>query len=126
MFEIIGNLVTITIWAAAIFLFGGGLILCGVNLFTGKGWRKFWAVVALILGVIAFNKLYAWLDSIVWCLLLTGVVLCVVGNLADEPQNPPEKEKKYGLTDAILDTYCEYELQKQATKDAIRELDEGR
>jgi len=127
MFETIGNLVTIAIWVVAILLFGGGLILCGVNLFTGNGWQKFWAVVAFILGVIAFTKLYAWLDSIVWCLLLTGIVLGVIGNLgANEQQSAPQKEKKYGLGDALVDAYVEQEVIKEATKKAIRELENER
>lgn len=121
MFETIGNLFTIAIWAVAIFLFGGGLFLCGMHLFTGNGWEKLWSVVAIILGVIVFTRLYAWLDSVVWCLMLTGIVLGVVGNLGSKETEPPQKEKKYDLTDAILDTACEYELTKAAVKDAIRE-----
>lgn len=127
MFETIGNLITIVIWAVAIFLFGGGLFLCGMNLFTGNGWQKFWAVVAIILGVIAFTKLYAWLDSVVWCLLLTGIVLGVIGNLgSNEQQSAPQKEKKYGLGDALVDAYVEQEVIKEATKKAIRELENER
>ena len=124
MFETIGTLITIALWAAAIFLFGGGLFLCGMNLFTGNGWQKFWAVVAVILGIIAFSKLYAWLDSVVWCLLLTGIVLGVVGNLgSNEQQSVPQKEKKYGFGDALVDAYVEQEVIKEATKKAIRELE---
>ena len=127
MFETIGNLITIVIWAVAIFLFGGGLFLCGMNLFTGNGWQKFWAVVAIILGVIAFTKLYAWLDSVVWCLILTGIVLGVIGNLgSSEQQNAPQKEKKYGFGNALVDAYVEQEVIKEATKKAIRELDNER
>ena len=127
MFETIGNLITIIIWAVAIFLFGGGLFLCGMNLFTGNGWQKFWAVVAVILGVVAFTKLYTWLDSVVWCLLLTGIVLGVIGNLgSNEQQSAPQKEKKYGLGDALVDAYVEQEVIKEATKKAIRELENER
>lgn len=127
MFETIGTVITIIFWAVAIFLFGGGLILCGVNLFKGNSWQKFWAIVAIILGVIAFTKLYAWLDSIVWCLILTGIVLGVVGNLgSNEPQNAPQKEKKYGLGDALVDAYVEQQVIKEATKEAIRELENER
>lgn len=127
MFATIGNLITIVIWVVAIFLFGGGLFLCGMNLFTGNGWQRLWAVVAIILGVIAFTKLYAWLDSVVWCLLLTGIVLGVVGNVgSNEPQSAPRKEKKYGFGDALVDAYVEQEVIKEATKKAIRELENER
>ena len=127
MFETIGHLITIVIWAVAIFLFGGGLFLCGMNLFTGNGWQKFWSVFAVILGVIAFSKLYAWLDSVVWCLLLTGIVLGVIGNLGSNDQHrAPQKEKKYGLGDALVDAYVEQEAIKDATKKAIRELENER
>ena len=127
MFETIGTLITIVIWAAAILLFGGGLILCGTNLFTGTGWQKFWAIVAIISGVIAFTKLYAWLDSVVWCLLFTGIVLWVIGNFgSNEQQNAPQKEREYGFGDALIDAYVEQEVIKEATKKAIRELENER
>ncbi len=125
MFETIFTLITIVLWAAAIFLFGGGLFLCFSNLFKGKGWEKFWAIVAMILGVIVFNRLYAWLDSIVWCLILTGMVIAFVADIGSNKLQPaPVKEKGPSLTDAIVDTYCEYELTKAAVKDAIRESKE--
>lgn len=127
MFEAIENLITIVLWVLAILLFGGGLFLCGMNLFTGNGWQKFWAVAAIILGIIAFTKLYDWLNSLVWCLILTGIVLVVVGNISsDGSQNAPRKEKKYGLGDALVDAYVEQEVIKEATKKAIRELEDER
>lgn len=126
MFETIGTLITIVFWAIAIFLFGGGIIICGVNLFKGNGWQRFWAIVAIILGIIAFTKLYAWLDSIVLCLILTGIVLCMVGTFADKQENTPQKEKKYGFSDALVDAYVEQETIKEATKKAIRELENER
>ena len=104
MFETIGNLITIVIWIVAIFLFGGGVFLCGVNLFTGNGWEKFWAVVAIILGVIAFTKLYTWLESIVWCLMGSGIVLGLIGNIvadSKEPAPQKQKEKKKSLMNVI-------------------------
>ncbi len=127
MFETIGTIITIAIWAVAIFLFGGGLFICGMNLLKGNGWKKFWAVIAIILGIITFTKLYAWLDSLVWCFLLTGVVLELVGNAgSNETQNVPQKEKKYGFSDALVDAYVEQEVIKEATKKAIRELENER
>lgn len=122
MFETIGTLITIVIWAAAIFLFGGGLFLCGMNLFTGNGWQKFWAIVAIILGVIAFTKLYAWLDSIVWCLLLTGIVLGVIGNLgSNEPQETTVKEPKGpGVIETLADQYIKDQRDIAIVEEAIR------
>lgn len=122
MFETIGTLITIVIWAAAIFLFGGGLFLCGMNLFTGNGWQKFWAIVAIILGVIAFTKLDAWLDSIVWCLLLTGIVLGVIGNLgSNEPQETTVKEPKGpGVIETLADQYIKDQRDIAIVEEAIR------
>ena len=122
MFETIGTLITIVIWAAAIFLFGGGLFLCGMNLFTGNGWQKFWAIVAIILGIIAFTKLYGWLDSIVWCLLLTGIVLGVIGNLgSNEPQETTVKEPKGpGVIETLADQYIKDQRDIAIVEEAIR------
>lgn len=122
MFETIGNLITIVIWAAAIFLFGGGLFLCGMNLFTGNGWQKFWAVVAIILGIITFTKLYAWLDSVVWCLLLTGIVLGVIGNLgSNEPQETTTKTPKGpGIIETLADQAIKDQRDIAIVEEAIR------
>lgn len=122
MFESIGTLITIIFWAIAIFLFGGGLFLCGMNLFKGNGWQKFWAVVAVILGVIAFVKLCDWLDSIVWCLILTGIVLGVVGNLgSNEPQSTTMKEtRKPGVIETLADQYIQDQRDIAIVEEAIR------
>lgn len=122
MFETIGNLITIAIWAVAIFLFGGGLFLCGMNLFTGNGWKKFWAIAAIILGVIAFIKLYAWLDSAVWCLLLTGIVLGVIGNLgSNEPQETTTKAPKGpGIIETLADQAIKDQRDIAIVEEAIR------
>lgn len=122
MFETIGTLLTIIIWAAAIFLFGGGLFLCGMNLFKGSGLQKFWAVVAIFLGAIAFSRLYAWLDSVAWCLILTGIVLGVVGNLgSNEPQNTPRKEhKEPGVIQTLTDQAIKDQRDIAIVEEAIR------
>lgn len=125
MFDTLITLLTIAIWAVAIFLFIGGIILCIIELTSGSGWGKLKAVVAVALAIFAFYKMHIWFDSIVWCFLGAGFALCLVTLIGTGEQAPP-KEKKYGLGDAFLDTYCEYELQKKATKDAIRELEDGR
>lgn len=122
MFETIGKLITIALWAAAIFLFGGGIILCGSNLFKGNGWQKFWAIVAIVLGVVAFTKLYAWLDSIVWCLMLTGIVLCTIGNLgSNEPQETTTKAPKGpGVIETLADQMAQDQRDIAIVEEAIR------
>ena len=122
MFETIGNLITIVIWAAAIFFFGGGILLCGLNLFTGNGWQRFWAVVAIILGVIAFIKLYAWLDSVVWCLLLTGIVLVLVGNFGSDEQKETTTQvpKGPGVLETLADQYIKDQRDIAIAEEAIR------
>lgn len=105
------TLITIVLWGVTILLFGGGLFLCGMNLFTGNGWEKFWAVVAVILGVVVFTKLYAWLDSLVWCLMLTGIELGVVGMAgSNKSQNTTKKEEK---GPGILETLADQAIQDQ-------------
>lgn len=122
MFEAIGNLITIVIWVVAILLFGGGLFLCGMNLFTGTGWQKFWAVVAIILGIIAFTKLYPWLGSLVWCLLLTGIVLGVIGNLgSNETQETTTKNSKsYSVIEKLADQAIKDQRDIAIVEEAIR------
>lgn len=122
MIETIGKLITIALWAAAIFLFGGGIILCGSNLFKGNGWQKFWAIVAIVLAVVAFTKLYAWLDSIVWCLMLTGIVLCVIGNLgSNEPQTTKtEKPKQPGVIETLVDQAVQDQRDIAIVEEALR------
>ena len=122
MFETIGNLITIVIWIVAIFLFGGGLFICGMNLFTGSGWEKFWAVVAIILGIIVFTKFYAWLESVVWCLMGSGIVLGLVGNVvADSKEEPaPQKQKEPGFIRQLTGRILEDEREIAIIEEAIR------
>ena len=127
MFETIGTLITIAIWAVAIFLTGGALLFCFDNLIHGSGGRKILTVIAIILGVYIFCRVYDWCGSIVWSLIISSIVLATVseagsGRLKDAPQ----KEKKYGLGDALVDAYVEQEVIKEATKKAIRELENER
>jgi hypothetical protein len=122
MFEAIENLLTIVIWGAAILLFVGGVIVCIVKLVKGGIGSKSIAVVAAILGIVAFVKMYDWTEHIAWCMLASGFILCLfTGVLSDGEKNTLPKEPKYGLGDAILETYAEYELTKAAVKDAIEE-----
>ncbi len=125
MFEAIGTLITIVIWLVAIFLFGGGLLICIGNLIGGGGFEKFMAVLGIILGIVAFSCIYSWFESIVWCLMGSGIVLGLIGNAgSDSEEKAPKKEEKYGFGKALVDTYCEYELTKAAVKDAIKESKE--
>jgi len=121
-------MVTFIIWAIVLVIFGGGVFICGKNLFSGTGGEKARSVIAIILGIITFSVVYGWFESIGWCLFFSGLVVGLVsiggegatGGGGWKPNPGPT------FTEALVDTYCEYELQKQATKDAIRELDEGR
>ena len=122
MFETIGTLLTIAFWAVTIFLLVGGVILIIDKLRNGNGWDKVQVVIAIIAGFFTFSKVYTWLDSIPWALLFTGCVLgLVLGDSSDKEKSYRRREKEYGLSDAIIDTYCEYNLTKAAVKDAIRE-----
>lgn len=121
MFEAIGNLITIVIWVVAIFLFGGGIILCVGNFTSGKGGAIFQGVIAVILGVVTFLGVYSWLESVVWCLLLSGLVIGLVSTAgSDRLQDAPKKEKKYGVTDALIDAYVEEKVIEEAVENAIR------
>lgn len=123
MFDTIGTLFSIGFWVVAIFLFLGGIVMCIGNLIQGNGWEKSMAFIALILGVVTFFLMYNWAGSIAWCLLTSGLVFgFVAGLFSDKVETTPSREPKYDLGDAYLDAYAEYQLQKQATKDAIKEL----
>lgn len=123
MFNLIGNLFTIGFWVVTILLLGVGLIASIGSLISGNTGEKVQAAIALILGVVAFACVYNWCESIPWCLLVTGIAVCAAMGLLkdDSPNGGRKKEKKYTFTDAYIDTYCEYELTKQAVKDAIKE-----
>lgn len=120
-------MVTFIIWSIVIIIFGGGIFLCIANLVSGSGGEKAQSVIAIILGIITFSIVYKWFESIGWCLFFSGAVIGLV-SLGDKGEPAGGRSSKTGptFTEALVDTYCEYELQKQATKDAIRELDEGR
>lgn len=121
------TLITIVLWGIAILLFGGGLFLCGMNLFTGNGWEKFWAVVAVILGVVVFTKLYAWLDSLVWCLMLTGIELGVVGMAgSNNGEKTQEKESKpsSGIIGHVVNEIIEEEKRVQEYQKAMQREEE--
>lgn len=125
MFETIETLFTIVIWVVAIFFFGGGLLFCIDNLIHGSGWRKFLTVIAVILGIFVFTRVYAWCKSIVWSLAASGMVLAFVSEAGSgRLQNAPEKKKKYGFTDALVDAYVEEKVIEEAVENAIRKSKE--
>jgi len=126
MFETIGKLITFAFWAAAIFLFVGGIICCIKQIFSGSGFEKFLAILAIGLSVFAFIRVYAWLDSILWSMLISGIILSTLGlgGSGEETDKAPRTRSGPSVADAIIDTYCEYELTKAAVKDAIRESKE--
>lgn len=127
MFETIGTLITIVIWAVAIFLVGGALLFCFDNLIHGSGGRKFLTVIAIILGVYIFSRVYDWCGSVVWSLIISSIVLATVAEAGSgRLKKAPRKEKKYGFGDALVDAYVEQEVIKEATKKAIRELENER
>ncbi len=126
MFETIGKLFTIAFWAFAIVMFLSGILLCIMNIFSQNGWKKFVSVLAAIIGVYVFYRMYVWTESIAWCLLGTGIVLGIirVPEPGENKNSPPQKEEKYGLGKAIIDTYCEEKLIEEAVSNAIRKSKE--
>jgi len=121
MFETIGTLFTIAIWAIAIFLFGGGIFICIGNLISGDGWEKFWAVIALVLGAISFVFLYNWLESVVWCLILSGGVLGLgnAGSTTGSPNVESRTQKEPGIIETITDEYLEKKALEETIENAI-------
>lgn len=123
-FNTVGVLLTIAFWAATIFLLVGGIFLCIANFISKDGWKITKAIIAIISGIFAFTKTSAWLESIPWGLFFTGCALCLIlGESSDTGRKSSREEKEYSLSDAFVESYCEYSLTKAAVKDAIRELD---
>lgn len=120
------GLIDLVGWLIAIGIFVLGVIsLIGMFVYSGV-WGKFLGVVAVLLGVFVFIRAYAWLNSIGFSLFASGFVLAFFGAGAaghsSGSRSPAQREEKqYTVTDAVLDTVCEYELTKAAVKDAIRE-----
>lgn len=117
-------------WAVAIASFILGII-CWIGMFIDtNGWIKFIGVITIIIGIVVFWRVYVWMESVGVCLFATGFLLGMIGagansnTTADKGSSPRYTEKEYTVTNAILDTYCEYELMKEAAKSAIRESKE--
>lgn len=123
MFELIGNLFAIAFIGATLILFGGGIIMCIINLCSGTGWNKFCSILGIILGAATFICMYNWMESILWCMLISGLVLSLttIGLAGKDTSDPPPRRSGPTFAEAYLDSYCEYELTKAAVKDAIKE-----
>lgn len=123
MFELIGNLITIAFWVVTLILFGGGIIMCIINLCSGTGWEKFCSILGVILGVATFICMYNWMENIPWCMLTSGLVLSLttIGLAGKDTSDPPPRKSGPTIGEAYLESYCEYELTKAAVKDAIKE-----
>lgn len=111
-------MITFIIWVVVFFIFGGGLFLCGMNLFTGSGWDKARAIIGLILGGITFYYVYGWLESIGWCLFFSGLV---VGMLSLGNQGEPAKPREPGPIEQFAEGYVQGYIQKELTKEAVKE-----
>lgn len=121
MFETIGKLFTIAFWVLAIFEFLGGIILCIGNIISGNGWAKFVSIIAGIIGVYVFFRMYAWTESIAWCLLATGIVLVFVRvPKPGEEKRTPQRGENYGIGQAFVDAYVEEKVIEEAVTNAIR------
>lgn len=128
LFETIGTLITIAIWVLAIISFVGGIIMCIVNIKDGTGWEKFFAILALFLGIIAFGYVYSWCESIVWCMMASGFVFCIIGNaFSDEGgRNRKESPAPGGSRDdddyltEVLDDYYKQKMIEEAVENGIR------
>lgn len=71
-------------WVVAIVaaVFG---ILCWIAMFTDKNpWHIFLGVVAAVIAIIVFTRVYAWLESIGFAIFATGVVLCFLGGACSD------------------------------------------
>ena len=125
MFETIGNLFAICLWAAAIFGFLGGVIACIINIVRGNGWARFVSIMAAIIGTFVFFRMYAWCGSILWCLLVTGIVLAFVRvPEPGEAKSTPQSGSGYGIGQAFLDAYVEENVIEEAVTNALRKSKE--
>ena len=123
MFETIGTLFTIAVWAVAIFLFGGGIIICIGNLIDGSGGEKFMAFIAIILGIVVFVYVYDWCESIVWSMLASGGVAGLIGNSLSNQAPAPQPNPGPDLGTALIDEMVQYQRDKEVVKNAIREYE---
>lgn len=128
MFETIGTLFTIAFWAAAILLFLFGIIACIGHLIDGNWWQRIMAVIAAILGVIVFIKMYTWCGSIAWCLLASGFVLMAVsmfgtddGQRVSQPSPSPPQP---GFITTLTDDYLQRKADEETIANAIRKAEE--
>lgn len=111
-------MVTFIIWAIVIVIFGGGVFICGMNLFSGTGGEKVRSIIAIILGIITFSVVYGWFESIGWCLFFSGLVVGLV-SLGDKVE--PARTREPGPIGRFAEGYVEGYIQKEITKEAVKE-----
>ena len=133
MFESIGNFIEFALNAAMVifWIIAGlacifGLWGCIYNLFKGSGWEKFWSLLAIVLAVFAFIRVYDWLESIFWCMLVSGIVLCSVGLPHDGSESRRKRDPGPSVGDVIITEMVQYQRDKEVVKNALREWEEGR
>ncbi len=105
-------------------------VLGWISMFTDKnGIHIFMGVIAAIVAVIIFSRVYDWLESIGFALFCTGAALCAfAGASSNTPSSgsgySKPQETGYTFGKALTETLSEYELAKAAAKDAYREMKE--
>lgn len=117
MFETIEKLLTIAIWGAAIIVFVGGIITCIAKIVSGGIGSKCMAVIAAVLGIVAFFKMYDWTEHIAWCMLGSGLVLCLFTGVLSEGEDKP---KERGFVGQVIDQIIEDEHDIAKMEEAIR------
>ncbi len=121
MFENIELIITIVVWVFAVFIFLGAIMCCIDNFISRDGWRIFRGILAVILGVTVFCKVYGWLESIPFCMMFGGGVAYFISGAGEKSaQEKPRTEKQYGLGQAFLDAYIEEKVIEEAVTNAIR------
>ena len=126
MFETIEKLLTIAIWSAAIILFVGGIISCITKIVSEGIGSKCLAIIAIILGIVAFCKMYDWTGHIAWCMLGSGIVICLfTGVLTNGEEDttrhePPDPGVIETFTTAYIDGWAKQKIIEEAVEKGIR------
>lgn len=101
-------------------------IFCWIGMFVDtSGLKKFFGAVAAILGFVVFYYVYLWSKSIRLAMFAVSFLLYVFGT-ADKQEPAEKRTSQGGFGQALWSSYCQYNLVKQAHKDAERELEQER
>ncbi len=119
MLDFIFRVINVLWWVVAILFCVFGVFTAISMFIDSSTWKKIWAVIIIIISAFVFARSYAWLESISFSLFASGGLLCLLSG--EYKDTSPKRERKPGALDAIVDTLCEYEMIKDATKEAIRE-----